>query len=225
MPNVRIWGIELPVGKAGEEALRRAVARELGVRFECIELLSVVRRSLDARKARREPAWVHTLDLALSARPSRHPRGIRLGPIPERPSGIESSERPLKGEKAVVVGTGPAGIYAALALQERGASVTLLEQGPPLKDRVSAVADLWRRGVLNPEANVQHGEGGAGTFSDGKLRTRVKDPLVKEVLSKMVEAGAPDVILEEAHPHLGTDGVRSVVSSLRSTLEASGAPN
>jgi uncharacterized FAD-dependent dehydrogenase len=193
------------------------------VSIECIEEIAVVRRSLDARKARREPAWVHTLDLSLSGRPSKTPRGIRLGAVPERTPRAASKDRPLKGENAIVVGTGPAGIFAALGLQERGASVTVLEQGPPLKDRVAAVADLWRQGVLHPDANVQYGEGGAGTFSDGKLRTRVKDPLVREVLSRMVDAGASEAILEEAHPHLGTDGVRGVVSALRTGMEAAGA--
>lgn len=223
MKILRVWGIELPLGKGGEEPLRTAVARELGVRIEAIRGLAVVRRSLDARKGRRTPVWVHTLDLELEARPTRQPPGVRVSPAPERTPRAAQAERDLKGVEAIVVGTGPAGLFACQALLERGAEVRVLEQGPPLQDRTAAVAGLWRSGVLHPDANVQFGEGGAGTFSDGKLMTRVRDPLVREVMERFVEAGAPDHILEDAHPHLGTDGVRAVVGTMRQRMEGLGA--
>ncbi len=139
---------------------------------------------------------------------------MRRAAIPE--------DKSLEGLDAAVVGTGPAGLFAASALAARGAAVTVLEQGPPLEDRVSAVRNLWRAGALSGDANVQFGEGGAGTFSDGKLTTRIKDPLVAVVLSRFVGAGAPETILSEAHPHLGTDGVRRVVRAMREQLETCG---
>ena len=224
MNRFRVWGIELPLGRSGDDALKLAVARTLAIRIEDIHEVTVVRRSLDARKGRRAPRWVYTLDVGAEGREQRLPAGIRVGPVPQGPSaGDAAVPRDLNGIRAVVVGTGPAGLFAALELSVRGAEVTVLEQGPPLKDRIGAVADLWRTGNLHPDANVQFGEGGAGTFSDGKLRTRVKDPFVQTVMKAFVEAGAPPGILEEAHPHLGTDGVRAAVAGLRTRIESLGA--
>ena len=223
MIRQRVSGIEAPLGRGSDEFLRKALARSLQVRIEAIVDLAVVRRSLDARKGRREPVWTFVLDVGLATRPRRIPKELRLGPVPERRPRVAPAARPFKGMSAVVVGTGPAGLFAALALAEGGASLTVLEQGPCLEERVVAVRDLWRSGTLSPDANVQFGEGGAGTFSDGKLTTRIKDPLAREVLELFVEAGAPETILETAHPHLGTDGVRAVVRRLRERVEGLGA--
>ncbi len=222
MGNYRVWGIRLPLGKANEENLRRALARALDVRIEAVGRLSVIRKSLDARGRKRPPSWVFTVDCALSGRPKRRPPGVRVGTVPERHRTTVAEDQRLRGLNAVVVGTGPAGLFAAWALTAHGASVTVLEQGPPLEERITAVRDLWRAGTLSGDANVQFGEGGAGTFSDGKLTTRIKDPLASAVLSAFVDAGAPESILTEAHPHLGTDGVRQVVRALRAQLAARG---
>lgn len=205
------------------DALKRRAAKDLGVRIEHVVEISLVKRSLDSRKRRGAPAWVHVVDLTLTDRVRRSPRHLRLGPAPAPPPPRKAPARDLFGLRAAVVGTGPAGLFAALCLAERGAAVTVFEQGPPLEERVSAVRDLWRLGKLVAEANVQFGEGGAGTFSDGKLTTRVKDPLAREVLQVFVECGSPPAILEEAHPHLGTDGVRAVVRRMRGRLESLGA--
>ncbi len=224
MVTLRVWGIELPLGRRSDEDLLVAVARALAIHRDLIKKVTVVRRSLDARKGRFAPRWVCTVDIEAEGRPQRVPKGVRVGPVPERPAPpARPASRDLAGRRVAVVGTGPAGLFAALALGARGAEVTVLEQGAPLHDRVSAVAALWRSGTLTGDANVQFGEGGAGTFSDGKLMTRVKDPLAREVLATFVECGAPEGILEEAHPHLGTDGVRAVVGSMRRLIEASGA--
>ncbi len=220
----RLWGLKVPLGgSADEEALRRLAAEALGIRIESLSVLRIVRKSLDARRGRRIPVWVFTVDLEMRDRPTRNAGGLRLGPIPDPPAASTAPARNLEGVRAVVVGTGPSGLFAAETLAVRGASVTVLEQGPALEERVSAVAGLWRAGDLYPDANVQFGEGGAGTFSDGKLTTRIKDPLCREVLTRFVEAGAPEFILEEAHPHLGTDGVRRVVRTMRGQIEGLGA--
>jgi uncharacterized FAD-dependent dehydrogenase len=223
MVRYRIWGIELGLGQTGDDTLKLALAKALAIHRDLIHDIHVVRRSLDARKGRRAPRWVFTLDIEAEGRPQRIPPGVRTGPVPEpgpRPS--VPARKDLEGKETIVVGTGPAGLFAALALSSRGALVTVLEQGPPLRDRVGAVAALWRSGQLHPDANVQFGEGGAGTFSDGKLMTRVRDPLVRDVLAAFVEAGAPAHIQEDGHPHLGTDGVRAAVGALRARLEALG---
>jgi uncharacterized FAD-dependent dehydrogenase len=223
MPVTRVWGIRAPLKKTGEEEIRRAAAKALGLRPEAVTLVSVVRRSLDARKNHPAPVWVYTLDVELSARPGKTAPGVRAGVPPERPASPGTASEALKGLRVVVVGTGPAGLFGALAIMDRGGQVEVLEQGPPMEDRVAAVRDLWRTGALSADANVQFGEGGAGTFSDGKLTTRIKAPEVRQVIHRFVEAGAPQAILEEAHPHLGTDGVRRVVRALRTALEARGA--
>lgn len=216
----RLLGLEVPLGAPLDaNSIKGLLARTLAVRIEAIEEIRVVRRSLDARKGRRAPVWVLSLDLRLKERPGRWPPGLRWEPVPPPVSPAPAPSRSLKDLCAVVVGSGPAGLFAAEALLRRGASVSVLEQGPPLSERVEAVKDLWRLASLHPDANVQFGEGGAGTFSDGKLTTRIKDPLRDEVLRRFVEAGAPEGILEEAHPHLGTDGVRQVVRNLRRWLE------
>ncbi len=221
--KLRVRGIELPLGRTSESKLREAVVRCLGLRVETLLSIEVVRRSLDARKARSRPAWVYTLDIDCSGRPVRKPRGVSWGSVPERPLPQPTTGDALKGLDVMVVGSGPAGLFSALHLSLNGADVTVIEGGPPMKDRVASVAKLWRRGELNPEANVQFGEGGAGTFSDGKLRTRVKNPKARNVLEAFVLAGASSSILEEAHPHLGTDGVRKVVRGLRAAIETAGA--
>lgn len=217
----RIWGVRLSLGHAGEPDLRKALARGLSIRTESIGEIRVIRRSLDARNKERALFWVFTLDVVLEDRATRFPVGWKLG---EPPAAILAVRPPqtLRGVTATVVGTGPAGLFSALALAEAGASVTVLEQGAPLSERVHAIGALWREGHLSPEANVQFGEGGAGTFSDGKLITRVRDPKVRAVLEEFVRRGAPEKILEEAHPHVGTDGVRKVVAGMRDYLASLG---
>jgi hypothetical protein len=118
----------------------------------------------------------------------------------------------------VVVGCGPAGLFAALTLAESGVPVLLLERGKPVPERIPDVDAFWERGLLNPESHVHFGEGGAGTFSDGKLTSRVKNPHTGWVKRVLVEMGAPAAILTDARPHIGTDRLRAVVVNLRKRL-------
>lgn len=120
--------------------------------------------------------------------------------------------------KIYVAGFGPAGMFCALTLCEYGYKPVVLERGAAMDDRVSAVENYWKTGILSHDANVQFGEGGAGTFSDGKLTTRINDPLCSRVLEKFCEFGAPEEILIKAKPHVGTDKLRSVVKNLRKKI-------
>ena len=126
--------------------------------------------------------------------------------------------------RPVVIGAGPCGLFAALLLAQMGFRPIILDRGKVVRERTKDTWGLWRRGVLNPESNVQFGEGGAGTFSDGKLYSQIKDPrfLGRKVLTEFVKAGAPPEILTEAHPHIGTFRLVTMVESLRRTIEALG---
>jgi uncharacterized FAD-dependent dehydrogenase len=128
------------------------------------------------------------------------------------------------GKRPVVIGAGPCGLFAALVLAQMGLRPIVLDRGKVVRQRTKDTWGLWRRGELDTDSNVQFGEGGAGTFSDGKLYCRVKDPrfLGRKVLEEFVRAGAPDDILFEAHPHIGTFRLVTMVESLRATIEALG---
>ncbi len=127
-------------------------------------------------------------------------------------------------KRPVVIGAGPCGLFAALILAQSGFRPIVLERGKVVRERTKDTWGLWRRSVLDPESNVQFGEGGAGTFSDGKLYSQIKDPrhLGRKVLTEFVKAGAPEEILTEAHPHIGTFRLVTMVESLRQTIEGLG---
>ena len=124
--------------------------------------------------------------------------------------------------RPVVLGAGPAGLLATLELARNGYKPILLERGKPVYDRLKDVETFWKKGVFNPESNVQFGAGGAGTFSDGKLTTRVNDPITNDILETFVKAGAPEEILAEHKPHVGTDKLRAMVTNILKDIEAHG---
>lgn len=130
---------------------------------------------------------------------------------------VSFGTEPLDGD-IVIAGFGPAGMFCALTLCEFGYKPIVLERGAAMDERVSAVENYWKNGALDPQTNVQFGEGGAGTFSDGKLTTRINDPLCSRVLEKLREFGAPEEILTKAKPHIGTDKLRGVVKNLRNHI-------
>jgi hypothetical protein len=205
-----------------EDLLPLRVAVELAIPLEAIRNLRLVRRGIDARRKSRI-LLVHTVEFSLEneeevlLRLAGHPRLERVSEfLPEKMTTIKP------GHRALVVGMGPAGLFSALALARRGAQVTLIDRGCRVEERVPAVERFWRDGILDPENNVQFGEGGAGTFSDGKLTTRLNHPLTSEVLRTLVDCGAPAEILIQAKPHVGTDRLRLVLIRLRQKLLALG---
>ncbi|WP_416400677.1 NAD(P)/FAD-dependent oxidoreductase [Alicycliphilus denitrificans] len=211
-----------------EAALRAQAAAALGIAPAGLAALHVHKRSFDARKA--DLLAVYIVDVALadpaqeSALLARHAADPHIQPTPDmawRPVG----HAPAAGmERPVVVGFGPCGIFAALVLAQMGLAPIVLERGKAVRERTRDTWGLWRRRELNPESNVQFGEGGAGTFSDGKLYSQIKDPrhLGRKVLQEFVAAGAPPEILYAAHPHIGTFRLVKMVQALRAQIIALG---
>ena len=211
-----------------EAALRAQAAQVLGVADTDIATLQVFKRSFDARKAALLAVYIADVALtnpaqeaALLARHAAHPHiqptpDMAWRPVGQAPAGL--CERP------VVVGFGPCGIFAALVLAQMGFRPIVLERGRAVRERTKDTWGLWRQRELHPESNVQFGEGGAGTFSDGKLYSQIKDPrhLGRKVLQEFVAAGAPEEILYAAHPHIGTFRLVKMVENMRAQIIALG---
>ncbi|MGZ5271441.1 MAG: NAD(P)/FAD-dependent oxidoreductase [Ramlibacter sp.] len=227
---IRVSELKLPLSQAEqpEAPLREAAARLLAIAPSDIASLAVFKRSFDARKAELLAAYIVDLALADPAREASlladfagHPH---VAPTPDmqwRPPVTASVDPPVR---PVVVGFGPCGIFAALVLAQMGLKPIVLERGKPVRQRTKDTWGLWRQRVLQPESNVQFGEGGAGTFSDGKLYSQIKDPrhLGRKVMAEFVKAGAPDDILYAAHPHIGTFKLVKVVETMREQIIALG---
>ena len=215
-----------------EEALRQLAAQALGISPDGIATLQVFKRSFDARKADLRAVYIVDLSLThaqaeppLLQRFEKHPH---IQPTPDMawhaPGQAPAGFGAQAGERPVVVGFGPCGMFAALALAQMGFKPIVLERGKPVRERTKDTWGLWRKKVLNAESNVQFGEGGAGTFSDGKLYSQIKDPrhLGRKVIQEFVQAGAPADILYAAHPHIGTFKLVKVVEHIREQIIALG---
>ena len=222
--DLKINGLVLSLGE-GEEILPARVALLLGIPREAVSDLRVIRRSIDARRSR-PPRFIYLVSVRLPDGSSLSIREDAVGitvveeaDIPEEGRAAPSRKIiPRMERRPVIVGCGPAGLFAALTLAGRGMPVLLLERGKAVPERLPDVRDFWEKGILHPESHVHFGEGGAGTFSDGKLTTRVKNPYTGWVKRMMAEMGAPPDILVDAHPHIGTDRLRAVVVNLRNRL-------
>jgi uncharacterized FAD-dependent dehydrogenase len=221
---LRLTELRLPLDHP-PEALRAAVLARLGLDEDALLDLTVFRRGHDARNPR-AISWVYTLDLALRDEAgvlARHAGDARLRPAPD--TTYEFVARAPEGTpRPVVIGTGPCGLLAALVLAQMGFRPIILERGKLVRERTKDTWGLWRRGVLVPESNVQFGEGGAGTFSDGKLYSQIKDPrhYGRKVLAEFVKAGAPEEILYVSRPHVGTFRLVTMVESIRAEIERLG---
>jgi len=216
---LEISGIAVSLGE-GEAVLSGRAASIVGVPPESIESLRVIRRSIDARR-RRPPRFIYVVEVFLSdeiAWTEKPVQGVMVRRLFQEKQPYFSKSRLKPAARPVVIGCGPAGIYAALTLAESGTPPLLLERGKETTRRVPDVHRFWEEGLLDPESHVHFGEGGAGTFSDGKLTSRVKNPFTAWVKGILVELGAPAVILTDARPHIGTDILRAVVVRLREKL-------
>lgn len=222
---IRLHSVRLPYDHP-DDALAREAARLLGVDTERIVDLKVRRRGIDARGKRRV-VLEYILDIALAHGEAealeRLAGDSRIGPACDTPYCFPSARR-HSALRPVVVGAGPCGLFAALALAEAGWAPLVLERGKPARQRARDVERFWRRGELDGESNVAFGEGGAGTFSDGKLTTQIRDRegRCRKVLETLVACGAPEDILWDSHPHVGTDVLVEVVGRLTGRIEALG---
>ncbi len=226
MPWLRINELRLPLDHA-PDALHEAALARLGVAADELLALSVFRRGWDAR-GRGRVRLVYTVDVELASASAGRvlaahegDQGIVRRPDMRYPG---AGRAPSGAPRPVVVGAGPCGLFAALILAQAGFRPIVLERGRMVRQRTKDTWALWRRGVLTPESNVQFGEGGAGTFSDGKLHSGVSDPrhLGRKVLEEFVRAGAPEEILVSARPHIGTFRLVSMVEHIRATIEGLG---
>src|SRR5690554_6179990 len=199
------------------------MARKLKVPRQSISSLVILRRSLDARK-KPQLFFVYTLRFSLDlpykevSRVLRRVPDVKQAP-PEKAALIFSPEKKLV-HRPIVVGSGPAGYFAALTLAQKGYEPIVLERGDDVETRTQRVEEFWETGKLDLESNVQFGEGGAGTFSDGKLTTRISDPRINTVLDAFVEQGAPAEIRYLAKAHIGTDILKIVTQGLRKKIQS-----
>ena len=223
---LRITDLKLPLNHA-DEALPAAIRDRLRVTPRDLIRYTIARRAHDARD-KMDIQLVYSVDVTLKNEDTVLTRFRKDRHVQRTPDTgyrfVTKSGPNYTGPRPVVVGAGPCGLFAGLILAQMGFRPIILDRGKVVRERTKDTWGLWRKSVLNPESNVQFGEGGAGTFSDGKLWSQIKDPrhLGRKVLTEFVKAGAPPEILTEAHPHIGTFRLVTMVESMRETIEALG---
>ncbi|HPT57973.1 MAG TPA: hypothetical protein PLK42_14935, partial [Casimicrobium sp.] len=227
---LRINELKLPLNHV-EAALPAAIIARLGIKPHELIRFTVFRRGYDSRK-KADIQLVYTLDVELregSELPvfKRFKRDPHILATPDTSYKFVANAAAIDAHKhtrPVVIGFGPCGMLAALVLAQMGLKPIILERGKAVRERTKDTWDLWRKRELHPESNVQFGEGGAGTFSDGKLWTQVKDPkhYGRKVLEEFVKAGAPDEIMYVSKPHVGTFRLVKMVEHMRATIESLG---
>ena len=220
---IRITQLKLPVDHR-QEQLRKKIARTLKCGEDTFSY-EIVRQSLDARH-KEDKKFVYTVDVSTPAEKKllRKNRDKNVTFFEKKEYCFPKPGKEVLKNPPVVVGSGPAGLFCAWYLARAGYRPLVLERGQEAQKRKETVDRFWKDGILDPESNVQFGEGGAGTFSDGKLNTLVKDPNGRnhEVLKRFVEAGAPQEIVYQQKPHLGTDVLIGIVETMRHQIEEMG---
>jgi uncharacterized protein len=217
---LRIAELRLPLAHSPQD-LRAAILKKLRIAPAALRDFQVVKRGQDARK-KPKIFYVYTVDAEVEDE-SRILERLKDRHVASAPDMSYKfiARAPETFTRPVVIGAGPCGLFAALVLAQMGFRPIILERGKLVRERTKDTWALWRKNILTPESNVQFGEGGAGTFSDGKLYSQIKDPrhLGRKVLTEFVAAGAPEEILVHAHPHIGTFRLVTMVESLRATIE------
>ena len=220
---LRLSEIKLPLDHP-ENAIETAILRRLDIPPEQLLHYRIARRGYDARKPS-AITWVYSLDVAVKNESALLARNdAKITPAPVRDYHFVARAPAQLANRPVVIGTGPCGLFAGLILAQMGFRPIILERGKAVRERTQDTFALWRKSQLNPESNVQFGEGGAGTFSDGKLHSQIKDPkhYGYKVLTEFVNAGAPPEILYVSKPHIGTFRLVGIVEKMRAGIEALG---
>ncbi|MCF8198661.1 MAG: NAD(P)/FAD-dependent oxidoreductase [Sulfuritalea sp.] len=223
---MRLTEFKLPLDHSDAD-LHAAILKRLGIAEDDLIGYSIFRRSHDARKPG-AIVFIYSLDVELKNETAvlKRLRGDRhVGPTPDTAYRfVAQAPRNPALPRPVVIGSGPCGLFAGLILAQMGFRPIILERGKSVRERTKDTWGLWRQGQLNPESNVQFGEGGAGTFSDGKLYSQIKDPHFRgrKVLTEFVKAGAPPEILYVSKPHIGTFKLVTMVENMRAGIEALG---
>jgi len=222
---IRLSSINLPFDHSEKDAVN-AILRALKIPRDDLLYYRILKRSLDSRKNR---PMLRVYSFIVEVKDQDGLSGIikrsdKITIMPDTDYQIPLLNRRKEGNPPLIIGTGPAGIFAGLILAEAGLNPILLERGKPVQERTMDVRNFWTNRSLGLESNVQFGEGGAGTFSDGKLRTRVKDKSqrTKKILGELVKAGAPEEILYDHKPHVGTANLVKVVKNIRERIESLG---
>ena len=226
---LRLNEVKLPLNHT-EQDLPAAILARLAIPAEALLGFTVFKRSYDARK-KTAIVLIYALDVDVkdeAAVLARLPHDTHLMPSPDTSYKFVAKGEQLAGHdhnlRPVVIGTGPCGLFAALILAQMGLRPIILERGKQVRERTVDTFGFWRKRELNPESNVQFGEGGAGTFSDGKLYSQIKDPkhYGRKVLTEFVKAGAPEEIIYVSKPHIGTFRLVKMVEQMRANIEAMG---
>mgnify|MGYP000957831017 FL=1 len=202
------------------EELKQKAAKKLRIQQQYINNFKIVKQSIDARK---KPGirFVYSVSCEVNDN-CRIPKDENIRILEEvREETLLPGSRTFTG-RPLVIGTGPAGLFCGLILAQNGYKPIILERGQKVEERALTVENYWKTGVLDLETNVQFGEGGAGTFSDGKLTTRINDRRCEKVLKEFYNFGAPEEITYKAKPHIGTDNLKRVVANMRKEIERLG---
>ncbi|MDG2539512.1 NAD(P)/FAD-dependent oxidoreductase [Dyella jiangningensis] len=222
---IRLTDIKLPLDHP-EGAIEAAVRAKLGLGKDAVRQVTVFRRGYDARK-RSAIQLIYTLDVEVADEAAvlkRHADDKHVQPTPDTSYHFVAKAPENLAQRPIVIGMGPCGLFAGLLLAQMGYRPIILDRGKAVRERTVDTWGLWRKRKLEPESNVQFGEGGAGTFSDGKLYSQISDPHHhgRKVLAEFVQAGAPEEILYVSKPHIGTFRLVTMVENMRATIESLG---
>ncbi|MCH9799483.1 MAG: NAD(P)/FAD-dependent oxidoreductase [Betaproteobacteria bacterium] len=224
---IRITEIKLPIEQADtlkhqDDEIKAAILKRLAISETDLIHFTIFKRGVDARKSH-AILYVYSLDVVVKNEANllaKFKRDQHINPAPDTSYHFVAQSEKTSKLRPVIVGFGPAGIFAALILAQSGFKPIVLERGKAVRKRTQDTWGLWRKSTLNPESNVQFGEGGAGTFSDGKLYSQIKDPkhYGRKVIAEFIKAGAPEEIQYVSHPHIGTFKLVGMVEKMRQTI-------
>ncbi|MES2071784.1 MAG: NAD(P)/FAD-dependent oxidoreductase [Pseudomonadota bacterium] len=222
---LRLTDIQLPLDHP-ESALKAAILQTLGIGEQELVSFTIFRRGYDARK-KTAIILTYTVDVETANNAqvlARHAGKPRIGQTPDTSYHFVAQAEQAPEQRPVVIGFGPCGLFAGLILAQMGFRPIILERGKAVRERTKDTWGLWRKRELQPESNVQFGEGGAGTFSDGKLYSQIKDPkhYGRKVLTEFVKAGAPEEIMYVSKPHIGTFRLVKMIEEMRTNIESLG---